>query len=236
MAVIEEPSTAPLIDTREVSRHYRVGSQSIAALNKLSVTVQSGEFVAIMGPSGSGKSTCLQLLGCLQSPTSGQYRFDGEDVQSLDSDALAHIRNNHLGFLFQSFNLLPRTSALRNVALPLLYSGVDRDERRQMAEHALESVGMANRLDHRPDQLSGGQAQRVAIARALVNQPRLVLADEPTGALDSQTGGEIMDLFTRLNKEGMTILLVTHDEEVAAHAGRVLRFRDGLMIADEVRQ
>lgn len=226
--------TTPLIELDSLSRQYRVGAQTIEALSDLTVHIARGEFVAIMGPSGSGKSTCMHLLGCLLSPSSGGYRFDGRDVQSLDPDEMAGLRNSQIGFLFQSFNLLPRATALDNVALPLLYSGTGRELWRERAEEALCTVGLEDRMGHRPDQLSGGQMQRVALARALVNRPRLILADEPTGALDSQTGTEIMALFQTLNAGGITIVLVTHDEQVARCARRVLRFHDGRMTADEV--
>ena len=228
--------TIPIIETVCLSKQYRIGAQTIDALSDLTVSIHPGEFVAIMGPSGSGKSTCMHLLGCLQSPSAGQYRFDGEDVLALDPDTLAETRNARMGFLFQSFNLLPRATALCNVELPLVYGTTRRRFRRAKAEEALRAVGLEDRMQHRPDQLSGGQMQRVAIARALVNKPRLLLADDPTGALDSHTGSGIMELFARLNSEGITIVLVTHDEEVALCARRILRFRDGKMIADEVHE
>ena len=226
----------PLIETVGLSKQYRIGVQTISALSDLTVSIDPGEFVAIMGPSGSGKSTCMHLLGCLQSPSAGHYRFDGEDVSALDSNALAEIRNAKVGFLFQSFYLLPHVSALRNVELPLMYGQMRRRDRRVKAAAALRAAGLVDRMQHHPEQLSGGQMQRVALARALVNRPRLVLADEPTGALDSETGKEIMGLFTRLNAEGITIVVVTHNEEVARYAKRILRFRDGKMMADEVRK
>jgi putative ABC transport system ATP-binding protein len=226
----------PVIETVGLSKQYRIGVQTISALSDLTVSIDPGEFVAIMGPSGSGKSTCMHLLGCLQSPSAGHYRFDGEDVSALDSNTLAETRNAKVGVLFQSFYLLPRLSALHNVELPLMYGQTRRRYRRALAEEALCAAGLEDRMQHRPDQLSGGQMQRVALARALVNRPRLVLADEPTGALDSETGREIMELFSRLNTEGITIVVVTHNEEVARYAKRILRFRDGKMIADEVRE
>jgi putative ABC transport system ATP-binding protein len=224
----------PLIETTKLSKKYRVGTQTIEALKDLSIKVGAGEFVAIRGPSGSGKSTCLHLLACLQTPSAGSYRFDGENVSAMSSASLAETRNAKIGLVFQAFHLLPRASARRNVELPLVYRGVPRRERRARAEQALEAVGIADRGEHRPAELSGGQMQRVAIARALVNQPRLILADEPTGALDSRTGAEIMDLFTRLNEAGITIVVVTHDATVARYARRQLEFKDGSLVADEV--
>ena len=223
----------PIIETRGLGRDYVVGAQVVHALSGLTVTVGRGEYVAIMGPSGSGKSTCMQLLGCLDTPTAGQYLFDGEDVSRLDRDALAETRNRKIGFVFQSFNLLPRASALGNVELPLMYGNRERRERRDMAARALEAVGLGERMDHTPSQLSGGQMQRVAIARALVNEPLLILADEPTGALDSTTGQEILALFGRLNARGITVILVTHDPDVAQSARRILRFHDGHLVGDE---
>ena len=225
--------THPVIETEHLSREYRIGTETVHALTDLSIRIDPGDFVAIMGPSGSGKSTCMQLLGCLQSPTSGRYRLDGLDLSEMGSDALAGVRNRMIGFVFQSFNLLPRASALVNVELPLVYGRVARRERRERARAALCAVGLEDRMDHRPTQLSGGQMQRVAIARALVNNPRLMLADEPTGALDTRTGAEIMELFTRLNADGMTVVIVTHEEEVAGFARRQMRFRDGRLITDD---
>ena len=226
----------PLIETAGLSKQYLVGAQTIHALKDLTISIETGEFVAIMGPSGSGKSTCMHLLGCLLSPTAGSYLFDGEDVSKMAPDALAEIRNAKIGLIFQSFNLLPRATALQNVELPLVYGPVGRRERLARADLALRSVGLECRATHRPTQLSGGEMQRVCIARALVNRPRLVLADEPTGALDSHTVVYIMRLLAQLNANGTTVILVTHDEEVAGYATRKLRFRDGRLIAEEVGQ
>ena len=225
--------TAPLIRTEGLGRDYVVGSQVVHALRDLDVTVERGELLAIVGPSGSGKSTCMQLLGCLDTPTAGRYVLDGCDVSLLDGDAMAETRNRKIGLVFQAFNLLPGATALRNVEMPLVYGRHDRRERKARAEAALEAVGLADRMDHLPSQLSGGQMQRVAIARALVNSPLLILADEPTGALDSATGKEILALFHRLNERGITIVLVTHDADVAASTDRILRFHDGRLLSDK---
>jgi putative ABC transport system ATP-binding protein len=225
--------STPLIRTEALSKTYHIGGGDVRALVDLSVAIPKGEMVAIMGPSGSGKSTCMNLLGCLDSPTGGSYWLDGQDVSQLDSDALAHIRNEKIGFVFQQFNLLARATALDNVELPLTYGRVPRRVRHEKAAKALAAVGLGDRMDHRPSQLSGGQMQRVAIARAIVNSPQVLMADEPTGALDSRTGAEIMALFQRLNGEGITVIVVTHDENVAAHAKRILRFHDGRLVADE---
>jgi putative ABC transport system ATP-binding protein len=221
-----------LIETEGLTRHYPAGEGVVAALQDVSVAVEPGAFVAAMGPSGSGKSTFLNLIGCLDRPTRGRYRLMGEDTAALPADRLAALRSRRLGFIFQSFNLLPRVDALGNVELPMIYRGVGRRARRDRAAEALAMVGLGERLHHRPSQLSGGQMQRVAIARALVNAPDLLLADEPTGALDSVTGLEIMALFQALHAAGVAILMVTHDAEVAAFAARTLRFRDGRLVSD----
>ncbi len=221
-----------LIETRDLTRHYPSGEGVVAALEGLDLEIGSGEFVAAMGPSGSGKSTFLNLIGCLDQPTRGRYRLAGEDVAALPPDRVAALRGEQIGFVFQSFNLLPRSDALANVEMPMLYRGLPRRIRRERAAIALERVGLGARMHHTPSQLSGGQQQRVAIARALVNGPGLLLADEPTGALDSRTGLEIMALFQALNRAGVAILCVTHDADVAAFASRTLRFRDGRMIED----
>jgi putative ABC transport system ATP-binding protein len=221
-----------LIETRDLTRHYPSGEGVVAALEGLDLEIEPGEFIAAMGPSGSGKSTFLNLIGCLDQPTRGRYRLAGEDVASLAPDRVAALRGEQIGFVFQSFNLLPRSDALANVEMPMLYRGLPRRIRRERAAIALERVGLGARMHHTPSQLSGGQQQRVAIARALVNGPGLLLADEPTGALDSRTGLEIMALFQALNRAGVAILCVTHDADVAAFASRTLRFRDGRMIED----
>jgi putative ABC transport system ATP-binding protein len=222
-----------LIHTRDLVKTYRVGENEIRALAGVSVDVTRGESLAVMGPSGSGKSTFMNVLGCLDRPSSGEYRLAGERVSQLAGDALAQVRNRHIGFVFQSFNLLARTSALENVELPLVYAGVAAAARRARAIEMLARVGLAQRAGHLPQQLSGGQQQRVAIARALVTRPVLILADEPTGALDSRTSLEIMALLQELNRQGMTVILVTHEADVARFARRVLRFRDGRVIGDE---
>ena len=218
---------------RDVTKTYKTGALEVAALRGVGFTIAKGEYVAIMGPSGSGKSTLMNLIGCLDRPTSGSYLLDGDDVSALDDNALAAIRLKKLGFVFQGFNLLSRTTAVKNVALPLFYAGVATRERDRAAERMLAEVGLAERGNHKPSELSGGQQQRVAIARALVNDPAVLLADEPTGNLDSKTSTEIMALFSDLNASGRTIIMVTHDPETARHAKRVIRVRDGLVVADE---
>jgi len=222
-----------IVAAEKLEKVYASGDLSVRALADVSFTIERGAFVAVMGPSGSGKSTLMNLLGCLDRPTSGRLAIEGADVASLGSDRLAELRRCAVGFVFQSFNLLPRLSALDNVALPTVYARVSRRERRARATELLDLVGLAERARHRPAELSGGQKQRVAIARALVNDPAMVLADEPTGALDSRTGLEIIALLQRLNRAGRTVVLVTHDPEVARHAGRILRFHDGRLVADE---
>ncbi len=226
----------PLIACRGLGKDYRMGENCVQALNDVDVTIADGEFVAIMGPSGSGKSTFMNLLGALDTPSRGALTIAGREVAAMSNDELAALRNREIGFVFQQFMLLPRTSALDNVKLPLLYSRVEPAEKEQRARRALARVGLAERFDHTPTQLSGGQQQRVAIARALVNGPRLILADEPTGALDSVTAEEIMALFESLNREGVTVVVVTHEEDIAAHARRILRFRDGRLLSDTSRE
>ena len=223
-----------LIRIQDLTRRYVMGSETVHALRGVSLAIGKGEYIAIMGPSGSGKSTLMNLLGCLDTPSSGTYELNGTNVADMDDNALAEVRNREIGFVFQSFNLLPRSDALHNVELPLIYAGVPADERREQARQALTNVGLADRTHHRPNELSGGQRQRVAVARALVNNPSIVLADEPTGNLDSRTGEEILALFETLARRGNTIIVVTHEEDVAQHARRIIRIRDGLIAADEV--
>ena len=222
-----------LIRLQNVSRRYQMGAETVHALRDVSLEIQRGEYVAIMGPSGSGKSTLMNLIGCLDTPTSGPVRTQRGLVSEMNDNQLAEVRNREIGFVFQTFNLLPRSNALHNVELPLIYAGMPADERRQIAFEALRQVGLADRIHHKPNELSGGQRQRVAVARALVNKPSILLADEPTGNLDSKTGAEIMALFEELSRKGNTIILVTHEEDVAKHARRIIRLHDGLVASDE---
>jgi len=224
-----------LIETRELWKTYKMGAEEIHALRGVSLQIEKGEYVAIMGPSGSGKSTLMNLIGCLDTPTRGIYILNGKQVSEMNDDELARIRNEEIGFVFQTFNLLPRATALHNVELPLIYAGIPAKERQERARAALERVELGDRVGHRPNELSGGQRQRVAIARALVNNPSILLADEPTGNLDSKTGAEIMRLFDRLHEAGNTIVLVTHEADIAAHAHRIVHIRDG-QISDDVRR
>lgn len=222
-----------VIQIRNVERVYNTGAEPVYALKGVSLEIVTGEYVAIMGTSGSGKSTLMNIIGCLDLPDSGTYNLDGREVQSLSENELSEVRNKKLGFVFQQFNLLPRMNALENVMLPLVYAGLKRDERKARAEKVLRLVGLGDRMHHRPTQLSGGQQQRVSIARALVNTPSVLLADEPTGALDSQTSAEIMTLFNELHEEGMTVILVTHEQDIAEHARRIVRLKDGAIISDQ---
>ena len=228
--------STPVIDLQSVSKTYGHGKLEVTALSGVDLRVERGEFVAIMGPSGSGKSTLMNIIGCLDVPTRGRFSLDGVDVRTLDEAALAQVRLRKIGFVFQSFNLIPRTSAVANVELPLTYAGVKPKERRQRALAALEAVGMADRADHLPSELSGGQQQRAAVARALVSDPALLLADEPTGNLDSASTAEVMSLFARLNAEGRTVVVITHEDEVASYCSRVVRLRDGRIVVDERRR
>jgi putative ABC transport system ATP-binding protein len=221
-----------VIEIEGVTKLYKMGAEIIHALRGIALKIHRNEYLAIMGPSGSGKSTLMNMLGCLDTPTAGRYEFNLKDVASMVDDELAAIRNQEIGFVFQTFNLLPRSTALHNVELPLIYAGVPRTERLERAREALENVGLGNRMDHKPNELSGGQRQRVAIARALVNKPSIILADEPTGNLDSRTGEEIMALFEQLYAQGNTLIVVTHEEDIARHARRIVRLRDGLIEAD----
>lgn len=223
-----------IINIEHIAKIYQVGTEEVHALADVSIRIDKNEYVAIMGPSGSGKSTLMNILGCLDTPTKGLYDFKGENVSQMNDNELAAIRNREIGFVFQTFNLLARSDALHNVELPLIYAGVPTAERRERAETALENVGLADRMRHKPNELSGGQRQRVAVARALVTNPSIILADEPTGNLDTKTGEDIMALFHEINSEGNTIILVTHEEYIAEHAERIIRLRDGLIEKDEI--
>lgn len=222
-----------IIAIEHVSKVYAMGEEDVHALNDVSLTINDNEFLAIMGPSGSGKSTLMNMLGCLDTPSSGTYLFKGKDVRAMSDSELAEVRNREIGFVFKTFNLLPRSTALQNVELPLVYAGVKASERRRRATEALNQVGLADRVDHKPNELSGGQRQRVAIARALVTKPAIILADEPTGNLDSKTGDDIMAMFKAVWQAGNTVILVTHEEEVARHAKRIIRLRDGRIESDD---
>jgi len=227
--------TQPLIKISKIKRDFVLGNEIVYVLKGINLEINKGEYVALMGPSGSGKSTLMNLLGCLDTPTSGTYILNGKDVSKMKDDELAEIRNKEIGFVFQTFNLLPRTTALDNVALPMIYAGYPKPERHKRAVEVLEQVNLADRMDHQPNQLSGGQRQRVAVARALVNKPSIILADEPTGNLDSKTSVEIMKLFNEIHANGNTVILVTHEEEIAAYAHRVIRLRDGLIESDTTK-
>jgi putative ABC transport system ATP-binding protein len=221
-----------IIKIRNIIRDFQLGQETVHVLKDIDLDIDKGEYVAIMGPSGSGKSTLMNLIGCLDTPTAGSYVLNGKDVSQMSDDELADIRNKEIGFVFQTFNLLPRTTALDNVALPMVYAGASKKDRTERAVQVLADVGLSDRMDHRPNQLSGGQRQRVAVGRALVNKPSIILADEPTGNLDSKTGVEIMNLFEDIHKAGNTIIVVTHEEEIASHAQRVIRLRDGMIESD----
>jgi putative ABC transport system ATP-binding protein len=225
-----------VIKIRQITRDFYLGQEVVKVLKGIDLDIQKGEYVAFMGPSGSGKSTLMNLLGCLDTPTSGQYILNGKDVSKMTDDELAEIRNKEIGFVFQTFNLLPRTTALDNVALPMIYAGASKAQRKERAEKVLADVGLSDRMDHKPNQLSGGQRQRVAVGRALVNNPSIILADEPTGNLDSKTSVEIMNLFDDIHASGNTVILVTHEEDIARHANRIIRLRDGMIESDERKE
>lgn len=225
-----------IIETAEISRKYVMGSETIHALRSVSIKIEKGEYVAFMGPSGSGKSTLMNIIGCLDTPSAGTYVLNNNDVSDLTENELAEIRNKEIGFVFQTFNLLPRATALENVALPLVYAGLSKGDREEKALAALEGVGLGDRAKHKPNELSGGQRQRVAIARALVNDPSIILADEPTGNLDSKTSYEIMDLFNELHEKGNTIIMVTHEEDIAEYSHRIVRLRDGVVEKDDINE
>ena len=222
-----------IIETRNISKRYVMGEEVIDALKNINISVNKGEYVAFMGPSGSGKSTLMNIVGCLDTPSTGQYILNGQDVSEMSENELAAVRNKEIGFIFQTFNLIPRSTALDNVALPLVYAGVKKDDRIARAQKSLEDVGLSDRATHKPNELSGGQRQRVAVARALVNNPSIILADEPTGNLDSKTSYEIMNLFEEIHRKGNTVIVVTHEEDIARHAHRIIRIKDGLVDADQ---
>lgn len=225
-----------IIEIKDISKIYEIGTEVVRALRSITLDINKNEYVALMGPSGSGKSTLMNILGCLDTPSGGEYILNGKDVSRLEDDDLAEIRNIEIGFVFQTFNLLPRYSALENVALPLIYAGVNKKDRLERAEEVLNQVNLGDRIHHKPNELSGGQRQRVAVARALVNRPSIILADEPTGNLDSKTSYEIMGLFEEIQKQGNTVILVTHEEDIAQYAKRIIRLRDGLIETDEINQ
>lgn len=232
MIPLAKAKEEPLIILKDIGRKYVIGAEIIHAIKSVTLNINKGEFVALMGPSGSGKSTLMNILGCLDTPTKGEYILNGLNVSHMTDNELAEVRNSEIGFVFQTFNLLPRNSALDNVALPLVYAGISKEKRRDRAKAALENVGLGNRTDHRPNELSGGQRQRVAVARALINDPSIILADEPTGNLDTKTSIEIMGLIEDIHSKGNTIILVTHEEDIALHAHRIVRMRDGLVEND----
>jgi putative ABC transport system ATP-binding protein len=225
-----------IIEIDSLTKHYQVGTETIRALRSVSLSINENEYVAIMGPSGSGKSTLMNILGCLDTPTGGDYILNNTNVSQLEDDQLAEIRNKEIGFVFQTFNLLPRYSALENVSLPLIYAGIAKEERLAKAEDVLVNVGLEDRMTHKPNELSGGQRQRVAVARAMVNTPSIILADEPTGNLDSKTSMDILNLFNEIHEKGNTIILVTHEEDIALHAHRIIRLKDGMVESDEINE
>jgi len=231
-----ENSRRIVIDIENITKHYVMGDETVHALRGVTLQIRRNEYLAIMGPSGSGKSTLMNMVGCLDTPSSGRYEFNGKDVSSMDGDELAEIRNKEIGFVFQTFNLLPRSTSLRNVELPLIYAGIDPETREERASQVLRDVGLGDRMQHKPNELSGGQRQRVAIARALVNNPSIILADEPTGNLDSKTGEEIMGLLENLYERGNTVILVTHEPQIAAHARRSVHLRDGVIEKDSLAE